>query len=350
MILNVYAVLDAFVSVLRLGLGLAVLVLAFVTVRAWFRLPAKEAPEQRKPLEDRCYLLFLMAGLLLWLNVVSWPLLYLLLQSYVPEWPGVMCIYGVTRIGVGSVGISRYLPPLLTALQAMKPALVFLSGAWFVLHLVNRRTRTAPLTGRVLFVLLAAALLATVDAAAEAAYLAIPKKEEFPSAGCCTTAVGAEDDTGRYRPRALVKDRFVPELFGVYYAANLGMAAVLAGCLVSSGRPLPQIRLSLLSLAAVATLAVNLVFLADAAAPRLLHMPRHHCPYDLVGQAPASLGAVALFLGGGCCIGWAWVVGWLGRDPESRPFLVGTISRLLRGALFGYLTSVVLMTILLALA
>lgn len=350
MILNAYAVLDAFLSLLRLGLGLSVLGLAFFTVRTWFRLPAGEAPELRKPLEDRYYLLFLMAGLLLWLNIVSWPLLYLLLQSYVPEWPGVMCIYGVTRIGAGSIGISRYLPPLLTALQAMKPALVFLSGAWFVLHLVNRRTRTAPLTGRVLGVLVAAALLATVDAAAEATYLAIPKKEDFLSAGCCTSVVGGEAESGRYRPSALVKERFVPELFVVYYAANLGMVAVLASCLVPSGRQLPQVRLSLLALAALATLAVNVVFLTDAAAPRLLHMPQHHCPYDLVGKAPLSLGAVALFLGGCFCVGWAWVAGRLGRDPESRPFLVGTLSRLLCGALFGHLTSVLLMSALLALA
>ncbi len=38
------------------------------------------------------------------------------------------------------------------------------SGAWFVLYLVNRRTQTAPLTGRVLVVLLGASLLAGADA------------------------------------------------------------------------------------------------------------------------------------------------------------------------------------------
>src|SRR3954447_3858665 len=130
----------------------------------------------------------MMAGLLLAVNVLSWPVLYLLLQSYVPEWPGVMCIYGVTRVGAGSLGPSRFLPALVTTLQAMKPALIFLSGAWFVLHLVNRRTRTAPLTGRVLLLVVLLGLVAAGDAGVELAYLAIPKKEVFLSAGCCTEA------------------------------------------------------------------------------------------------------------------------------------------------------------------
>src|SRR3712207_9054229 len=118
MILNAYAVLDGFVSLLRLGLGLLVLGLGFSAWWTWARYAP--AAEDRKALEDRCYLVFLLASLLLWLNVASWPIFYLLLQSYVAEWPGVMCIYGVTRIGTGSVGPSRFLPALVTTLQVTK--------------------------------------------------------------------------------------------------------------------------------------------------------------------------------------------------------------------------------------
>src|SRR3954454_9138633 len=143
MILNTYAVLDAFLSLLRGMLGLLVLWLGVSAWWTWLRRPP--GPEGRKELEDRGYLLFLLAGLLLALNVLSWPIFYLLLQSYVPEWPEAMCIYGVTKIGLGSLGPARFLPTLVTALQATKPFLVFLSGAWFVLYLVNRRTHTEPL-------------------------------------------------------------------------------------------------------------------------------------------------------------------------------------------------------------
>src|SRR5205823_3152370 len=103
----------------------------------------------------------------------------------VPEWPGVMCIYGVTRVGAGSAGISRFLPGLIATLQALKPLLVFGSGAWFVLYLLNRRTRTGPLLGRVFLALVACGVLTVADAGVELAYLFIPKKEEVLATGCC---------------------------------------------------------------------------------------------------------------------------------------------------------------------
>ncbi len=234
MILNAYAVLDAAVSLLRLGLGLLVVVLWVFAWLAWRRRGA--GPERRQAAEDRCYLLFMLGGLLLALNVLSWPLLYLLLQSYVPEWPDVMCIYGVTQIGVGSIGPARFLPPLLAALQAMKPALVFLSGAWFVLYLVNRGTRTAPLTGRVLFVLLAASALAVADAASEVAYLVIPKKEEFPEGGCCAGVFDAAGGASRFLPPALSGADSGPWLYGGYYTIN-GLMVVALGAASLRRRP-----------------------------------------------------------------------------------------------------------------
>jgi hypothetical protein len=344
MILNAYAVLDAFVSLLRLGLGLTILGLGVFAWRAWRQ--HRLGPEGRETLEDRSHLLLLLAGVLLWLNVLSWPTFYLLLQSYVPEWPDVMCIYGVTRIGTGSLGISRFLPTLVTALQVMKPALVFLSGAWFVLHLVNRRTRTAPWTGRVLALLLASGLLGIADAATEIAYLVIPKKEEFLSAGCCTLDF-ADSDAGRFLPKIRVDAREAPWLYAAYYAINIGLALAIYP---RPGRRLSAARLLAIALTAVLSVAINALFLVEAAAPRLLHMPNHHCAYDLVAKAPTSLVAVALFIAGSFCVGWAFVATWLGNGPESRPFLPEMIGRLLYSGFLGYLGSVAILSIELTLA
>ncbi|MGH7173143.1 MAG: hypothetical protein ACRELG_22910, partial [Gemmataceae bacterium] len=85
MIVNAYAVLDAFVSFLRLGLGLLVVGMGLFAWHFWRR-NALHA-EDREKLENRCHLLLLLAGILLWLNMASWPLFYLLLESYVPQWP-----------------------------------------------------------------------------------------------------------------------------------------------------------------------------------------------------------------------------------------------------------------------
>jgi hypothetical protein len=348
MILNGYAVLDGFLSLLRVVLGLLVLGLGSAAWWSWRRRAAQ--PETRKALEDRCYLLFMLAGLLLVLNILSWPVFYLLLQSYVPEWPGVMCIYGVTRIGTGSIGPARFLPGLVTALQTTKPFLVFLSGAWFVLYLLNRRTSTAPLTGRVLVVLLAAGLLGTGDAAAETAYLGIPKKEEFHSSGCCTAAFDAVDSPARFLPPALTDPRKAPLLEAFYFGLNAALAlALVALARLSRSRPRPG-WLALLLAAALVSLAYNAVFLIEVASPRLIRLPEHRCPYDLVPRATESLLAIALFLMGAFAVGWACVAGWFGNNPEARPFLPQTISRLLFLGFLGYLWSITMMSVELALA
>jgi hypothetical protein len=348
MILNAYAVLDGFLSLLRLGLGLLVLLLGLSAWRIWRR--TASAPEAARYLEDRFYLLFLLAGLLLVLNVLAWPILYLLLQSYVPEWPGVMCIYGVTRIGTGSLSASRFLPPLVTALQLLKPALVFLSGAWFVLHLINRHTRTAPLTGRIVALLLCLGLLVVVDAAVELAYLAIPKKEVFLSVGCCTVAFDDESGGSRFLPQALAGDEAVPWFYRAYYAQNAGMVlALLLAVRLGRGHPRGG-WLALLLAGALLSLVVNAVFLVEVASPLLLRLPYHHCPYDLVPMAPESLVAIALFLGGSFSIGWACVAAWLGRSEEAGPFVSTMVGRLLDLAFIGYLWSMLMMSLELVLA
>jgi hypothetical protein len=348
MIVNAYAVLDAFLSVLRFGLSAITILLALAAWRNWRR--ARSSPEARQSLEDRGYLLYLLSGVLLGLNVAAWPIFYLLLQSYVPEWPGIMCIYGVTQIGAGSVGASRFLPGLLQSLQALKPAVVLASGAWLVLYLLNRRTRTAPLTGRVLALLLGAACLGIADAATEIAYLVIPKHEEFLAGGCCTAAFDATSRATRFLPQALFGDAALSWLYGAYYLANIGMALALTWCKRRCRASVSGWPLGALLVGALVAVIVNAAFLVEVAAPRLLRLPYHHCPYDLVPQAPESLVAIALFVGGTCAVGWACIAGWLGRNGESEAFVAPLIVRLLHLGLIGYLGSLVMMTVELVLA
>ncbi len=103
-------------------------------------------------------------------------------------------------------------------------------------------------------------------------------------------------------------------------------------------------------LGAILCAAVNVVFLIEVVAPRLLHKPYHHCPYDLVSAAPDGLVAAILSLAGSFAVGWACVAGWLGSGPESKAFLPRTVGVLLRLALFGYLWAVLMTSVELALA
>lgn len=331
MILNPYAILDAFLTLFRFGLGFLVLLLAFSLWRQSHSL----SPEARTHLENRCYLAFSLAGLLLFLNLASWPLLYLLLQSYVPEWPRVMCIYGVTRVGTGSLGPGRFLPALLVTLQVLKPALVFASGAWMTLYLANRHTPHSPLLSRVLVALLAVGLLAVADATTEAAYLILPKKEEFHSAGCCTAVF---DDNRNVPAAILPNDR--PLVWTAYYLFN---AVLIVNLYLNVRQGIAC--LGLLLCGAILTTVASAVFLLDVAAPTLLRLPHHHCPYDLITRAPEAVVAIVSFLAATLAVGWAWIAG---RFADCAPH-VDLIHKLQVLALFGYLGSITMITIGLAL-
>jgi hypothetical protein len=346
MIVNAYTALDVFFVLLRLVLGGIVVCLG---TTAWFAFVRSASPELTKLLEDRFYLVFLTALLLVALNVASWPLFYSVLQSYVPELPGAMCIYGVMQIGVGSHGPSRYLPGLVKVLQAIKPALVFVTGAWFVLYLINRLTTTSRLTGRVLIVLIALGFLACADAAVEAAYLFIPKKEEVLYTGCCTGAFESASLAARLLPSAVFDERYHGWLYTAYYGLNAGIVAALAGwCFVSPPRMSAWWLVPVL-VTALASLPISVVFLADIAAPLLLQLPYHHCPYDLMTEVPETMVAIALYMLGVFSVGWACVAAWFANGEDTGAFLHEMVRHLLFLGLLGYLGSVAMMSIELAL-
>jgi hypothetical protein len=344
MILNSWTILVAFVALLRLLCGVVVLGLGVCT---WCARGRPVTPTGPVALEDRGYLVLLLTLLLVGLNLASWPLLYLMLQSYVVEWPGVMCIYGVTQVGKGSLGSARFLPTLLLLLQLTTPALVFAGGAWFVLYLLNRQTRTGPLLQRLFVALLPLGALAAVDATAELTYVAIPKKEVYPPGGCC---VVAHEDAERFVPPILFGEASRPWLFAAYYTTNLSLILAL---IASTRRPdhspsAPGLALLLVG-GAVVLLASGL-FLVSVAAPALLQLPYHHCPYDLLSQAPEAVVAVTLFLGAGFFLGWACVARCFGSSPQTEPFLPGMVWALLRLSLAGYVMSLAMLSLELALA
>jgi hypothetical protein len=336
MILNFYALLAGSLDLLRLPIGGLVAALAWGTWRRW---RASPSAEQRTALEDRLHLLSLLAVFLFGLNLVSWPLLYLVLQSYVPEWPGVMCVYGVTRIGLGSEGASRALPVLLQWLQVLKPALVFLLGAGLVLYRAHQVSRTAALLGRILGLLLLVGIASSADAAAETAYLVIPKKHEDLAAGCCTVS----EEPGAAAPqegRVAAAQR--PVVAGAFFALGLGLVLALARSATgaATGRRLP--RLGPLLLLAGAVIPLGATFLTEVLAPAVLGLPFHRCAYDLIPGAPEILVGVGLFAWGSLCAGWAAVARYLAWTPESAAALPLLVRGFLRQSAYGTFYALVL--------
>jgi hypothetical protein len=342
MVLNGYTYLAAFIAILRLVIAILVVALGS---RAWLVARTRPSPTLSERVDSRSYLVMLLIFFLLGLNFASWPIFYLLLQSYVGEFPGAMCIYGVMRIGEASLGPSRRLPVLLLLLQATKPVMVFAGGAWFVLYVLNRLTATGAILPRLLFLAVPIGIIAVVDASAELAYLALPKVEDIPSAGCCTI----DRTESRFLTEGFISAQRRGELTTLLFTAT---AIVFLGCTLAVRWPRFAGRAGLTSLlaATIATACIGFVYLVDVAAPILLRLPNHHCPYDLPARVPESTIAIALFVGGVFCIGWAWTSRWLGSSPETEKPLTCIVCRMLRIGQWCILTSVCMLVFELALA
>ena len=102
MSLDAFSAVLGFIACVESVLGATAVALGIRGVRA----PPGPAEEVRRPL------LALVAATLVVVALVSFPLHYLLLESWVPRWPGLVCVEGVRRIGTGTVGPSRWLPGL----------------------------------------------------------------------------------------------------------------------------------------------------------------------------------------------------------------------------------------------
>lgn len=287
--------------------------------------------------EHLIYLSALLAYTLLGLSLVSWMLLYLILDSFVPQWPGAMCIYGVTRIGAGAAGPQAWLPSLVIAAQVLKPLLVFAAGAAVVLYRVYRRVGTRELLPRVAVGLLAMSLVAVVDASAELGYLAIPKREAPVTTGCCSASAVEHES---YSPPSAADDRRTTEAYYACQALMIGFLALVARR--SARGTLSRFSLPLLLVAGL-TLAVSAKFLLDVAAPALMHLPYHHCLYDLVGRVPETGVAIGLLFGGTFCVGWTAIASWLGRSADGK--VPVEAHRLPAWALLGYAGSLVMLSL-----
>jgi len=346
MIVNAYAVLVLLLNLLRFPAAVVVLL---VGLPAAIRCSAALRSDERKDIEDRFYLLFMLVVFLLGLNVVSWPLLYWLLQSYVPEWPGVMCIYGVTQVGTGSVGVEGTLPTVIKALQLLKPALIFVSGAWFVLYWINRRTQTAALTQRMLVGVVLLGTISLADSALEISYVVIPKRENLPNAGCCS-AMQSEALSNRFSAAGWFPASQSRWLCGAYYATNGLLVLMLLSHFSAFYRHRRNLWLLAMLVALSVTIPISFFFLIDVAAPAILHLPLHHCAYDLITVAPESVLGIALFALGSFSIGWACVAAWIAWRPETSKLLTEAVDRALFLALFCFSASLVLFSVEMALS
>lgn len=306
MALDAFSVVLGFLAVVEVVLGAAAAVLGWRE----FRGRGAEAAEGRRPL------LVLVAAAAVAAAVLSFPLHYLLLSSWIPRWPGIMCIEGVRRIGTGTLGASRFLPWIVQGLDVTRLLVIFGAGSWAIL----RRVPGAVGARRAAAAAILLGAFAALDGAAAFAYVVMPKEEILAVGGCCTAA-----PSGPERYAGLTADGAVGDAGGLAAAYVAAAAALGAGAWFLRGSR-SRAALAVLAVLAAASLPLASRFLADVAAPAVLGLPYHRCAWCAFAGAPEVVAGAVLHIGAAMGAGWALLAGEGAR-------------RLLVAASFGFLAA-----------
>ena len=336
MIINVYTLIMLFVGLLSLSLGGFLL---FATVRVLSRFETIVPLETKSKFEQKGYLIFLLACVVLAVRMLAWPWFYFMLQSFVSEVPGAMCMFGVTQI----------LPSTVTFLQIIKPISFFIMGGWLLCYYVDKSIPTTPLVRKNLFFLLIVCGVLLADSIADIYY--VLRMKPLMSVSCCATFFDVPLRPSAMIPQAIFGRHFQKILFVVYYLTNIALIALLFIPLSKKWLSLASLprKIILFSQAAIGIVNIPIVIYAyiENIAPRLMQLPYHHCIYcfmgnGLVPDAPIMLG---LFVIGTFAIGWMGILRLLCRDTETQLVTDLLLMKINSLSVFCLLASIIMVTV-----
>ncbi|MBI5378600.1 MAG: hypothetical protein HZA23_00395 [Nitrospirae bacterium] len=320
-------------SVAILLIGLLTLLLAALQTGFALKLHASlgpsPTPDLRTAVEEQTHLMLTLAVVLLTMRMLAWPLFYATLQSFVPDIPGAMCIYGVTQA----------LPTLSGALQVLKPIGFFLSGLWLLLYALNRAAKTAPLFRRNLALLAGVSAFLAADALGDLFYfLTLTPRQEVT---CCTLITDLPTRASAVVPRTLLGAEFDHPLLSLYFAAQTLLAGGIGLALFRHAETSPARRAGegALALGGAAALGIAAIAFIEIIAPRLMGLPFHHDLYCFIQYVPDGSLMLVLPLLGLFALLWAASLERLGRHEETASHLKRYTRRLWGLALLAFVAS-----------
>lgn len=329
MILNVFSLTVIFTSFLTL-------VLLTVGAGAVLFLRTREREqggrEHETSIENRLYLAFLLVAAALLCRGLNWPLFYLMLQSFIPEVSGAMCIFGTTQV----------MPALIRPLEVLKPVLFFLIGAWFIVYGIDRTARAYSLTNRKFLFFWVLCFLAGLDAIGDMA-LAITYTPPGIPVTCCTVIGDIQFPVARIKTPAILGTQGSELGTVLYHGSHIFTVVILAALLLtkrwkaSGTGHVTSLWLSLLL--GAGTMVITCIAMIDRIGPILMNLPHHHCPYCLLQYVPLSIAFLGLELLGNSALGWAFIAGTLGRTEDTRTVSSKRVRELWKLACFCLLAS-----------
>lgn len=328
MIINIFTIISLFIAAVSLVLGIFQAGVSLSLYRRWERI---KTGEEKTRLEDFAYLVILIASVILMVRLLSWPLFYATLNSYVPEIQGAMCVAGVAQIKAGAAKF----------VQFIKPLVFFAIGGWLLLNMLDRSAKTGPLMKRKFVLLSLVSIFVIGDSVGEIIYLFNVKTTT--SVACCTTLFDIPSRTSAIIPKSIFGEEYGRLMTPIYYISNIVVIAFLVFLLrtgrdsvvaLSAGFALGLINVPLTGLCGV-----------EKIAPTLMGLPYHHCLYCFPRNVSDGAIIMALFVIGTFSSGWALMLKMVGRSPETEMALRRYIKNLLWLALVGLLSSMAMVSV-----
>jgi hypothetical protein len=288
-------------------------------------------PEERTLLEDRSYLVLLILAIVLMMRLINWPLFYATLQSFITDVEGAMCIFGVTQV---KPGLTRFL-------ELLKPINFFLIGGWLLLHFLDRGTKTSPLMRRKLLLLSVIGLFVLFDSIGDILLMIRIVPESLVS--CCTTITDILNRPTRATPESIFGPEYVQSLQALFFITHLALMGFIGVTLKSKifRRPI----LGLLFLFSLLNAILFLLSQIEVFAPRMMHLPFHHCLYCLWQYVPDSIIMYLLFILGTFSVGWAFTTDLFGKIGEASDLLPNYLRKIYWFAFFFLSASLILLII-----
>ena len=335
MIVNIYTLIMLFVAIFSLSLGGFLFLL---TIRTLLSFKTTVPLEDKTKFEQKGYLVFLLACVTLSIRMIVWPWFYFMLQSFVSEVPGAMCMFGVTQI----------LPSTVTFLQIIKPISFFIMGSWLLCYYVDKSTPTAPLARKNLFFLLIVCGVLLADGVGDIYY--VIRMKPLMSVSCCATFFDVPLRPSAMIPQSIFGRNFQKILFIVYYVTNIILIALLFTSLSKKWASLASLRkIVLYSQYAIGIINIPVVIYTyiENIAPKLMQLPYHHCIYCFMGNgmvpdAPIMLG---LFVIGTFAIGWMGILRLMCIKGDAQPVTERLLSKVNNVSAFCFLASIIMVTI-----
>ncbi len=336
MIVNIFTLIMLFIAVLSFVLGGY---LFYATLKTLLHFKKVVPLAAKNKFEETGYLIFLLACVVLSVRMFAWPWFYFMLQSFVSEVPGAMCIFGVTRV----------LPDTVAFLQIIKPISFFIMGGWLLCYYVDKSIQTSPLARRNLLFLIPICGVLLSDSIVDIYY--VIRMKPLISVSCCATFFDTPLRPSAMIPQAIFGRDFQQTLFIVFYAVNIILIILLFTSLSRKWQSLALLSRNVMlcsqAVLAVANIPIVIISFFENIGPMLMQLPLHHCIYCFMGKgivpdAPVILGLFAI---GTFSIGWMVILRFICGNGETQ-LVTGNLIRKVNGlGVFCLLAFILMVTI-----